>query len=161
VSCSPIQRCIFKSNPGFLRCFYGSYCVKHFRKTHSLCRVAELKNFSSEVLIYILMFFLYTTMLFWQLCKVSNNTFNYLPVCRVLHSFLLFLTWYSLFILAFGLSFYILLHKDNGQVISPAHVVFLSFLPFGSLPSSFSVFTKGNRLIVLKVEPIQRQITFA
>jgi hypothetical protein len=30
----------------------------------------------------------------------------------------MFLTWYSLFILAFGLSFYILLHKDNGQVIN-------------------------------------------
>ena len=34
----------------------------------------------------------------------------------MLNSFLLFLTWYSLFILAFGLSFYILLHKDNGEV---------------------------------------------
>jgi hypothetical protein len=35
----------------------------------------------------------------------------------VLHSFLLFLAWYSLFILAFGLSFYILLHNDNPQVV--------------------------------------------
>eukprot|EP00092_Neocalanus_flemingeri_P003648 GFUD01003915.1.p1 GENE.GFUD01003915.1~~GFUD01003915.1.p1 ORF type:complete len:987 (+),score=184.76 GFUD01003915.1:133-3093(+) len=33
---------------------------------------------------------------------------------RVLKTFLLFLTWYSFFIIAFGLGFYILLHKDNG-----------------------------------------------
>ena len=33
---------------------------------------------------------------------------------RVLKTFLLFLTWYSFFIIAFGLGFYILLHKDTG-----------------------------------------------
>jgi len=33
---------------------------------------------------------------------------------RVLKTFLLFLTWYSFFIIAFGLGFYILLHKDDG-----------------------------------------------
>merc|ERR1719300_1300396 len=34
---------------------------------------------------------------------------------RVLKTFIAFLTWYSLFIIAFGLCFYILLHKDDGQ----------------------------------------------
>jgi len=34
---------------------------------------------------------------------------------RVLKTFISFLTWYSLFIIAFGLCFYILLHEDNGQ----------------------------------------------
>jgi len=34
---------------------------------------------------------------------------------RVLKTFISFLTWYSLFIIAFALSFYILLHDDNGQ----------------------------------------------
>ena len=33
---------------------------------------------------------------------------------RVLKTFTTFLIWYSLFLLAFGLGFYILLHEDNG-----------------------------------------------
>ena len=33
---------------------------------------------------------------------------------RVLKTFVSFLAWYSLFIIAFALSFYILLHKDIG-----------------------------------------------
>ena len=33
---------------------------------------------------------------------------------RVLNSFFFFLLWYSLFIIAFGLGFYIMLHNDNG-----------------------------------------------
>ena len=32
---------------------------------------------------------------------------------QVLQSFIMFLAWYSLFIIAFGLGFYILLHQDN------------------------------------------------
>ncbi len=32
---------------------------------------------------------------------------------QVLNSFLLFLVWYSLFIIAFGLGFYIMLHDDT------------------------------------------------
>jgi hypothetical protein len=31
---------------------------------------------------------------------------------KVMRSFIFFLTWYSFFILAFGLGFYIMLHKD-------------------------------------------------
>jgi len=34
---------------------------------------------------------------------------------RVLKTFISFLTWYSLFIIAFGLCFYILLHEDDGK----------------------------------------------
>merc|ERR1719411_2166118 len=33
---------------------------------------------------------------------------------RVLNSFFFFLLWYSLFIVAFGLGFYIMLHNDDG-----------------------------------------------
>merc|ERR1719245_2879563 len=33
---------------------------------------------------------------------------------RVLNSFFFFLLWYSLFIIAFGLGFYIMLHNDDG-----------------------------------------------
>ena len=33
---------------------------------------------------------------------------------RVLKTFSTFLVWYSLFLFAFGLGFYILLHEDNG-----------------------------------------------
>merc|ERR1719510_1137517 len=33
---------------------------------------------------------------------------------KVLNSFFFFLLWYSLFIIAFGLGFYIMLHNDNG-----------------------------------------------
>jgi hypothetical protein len=35
---------------------------------------------------------------------------------RVLKTFFLFLAWYSLFILAFGLGFFILLHTDRPEL---------------------------------------------
>jgi hypothetical protein len=40
---------------------------------------------------------------------------------KVVRSFILFLTWYSFFIIAFGLGFYIMLHKDT-----PGHVQAIS-----------------------------------
>jgi len=43
---------------------------------------------------------------------------------RVLSTFLLFLTWYSLFILAFSLSFYILLHNDTPNKVESDYVYF-------------------------------------
>ena len=34
-------------------------------------------------------------------------------IFQVLQSFIMFLAWYSMFIIAFGMGFYILLHQDN------------------------------------------------
>jgi transient receptor potential cation channel subfamily A protein 1 len=69
---------------------------------------------------------------------------------RVLGTFILFLTWYSLFILAFGLGFYILLHQDLtenpevesdykffdtlGLCIVKTFTMFVGELEFGDLP---------------------------
>eukprot|EP00092_Neocalanus_flemingeri_P034714 GFUD01037775.1.p1 GENE.GFUD01037775.1~~GFUD01037775.1.p1 ORF type:complete len:1056 (+),score=250.31 GFUD01037775.1:1102-4269(+) len=44
------------------------------------------------------------------LCNVYVTMFY-----RVLHSFFFFLLWYSLFIIAFGLGFYIMLHDDSAS----------------------------------------------
>eukprot|EP00090_Calanus_glacialis_P040329 TRINITY_DN7028_c0_g1_i6.p1 TRINITY_DN7028_c0_g1~~TRINITY_DN7028_c0_g1_i6.p1 ORF type:complete len:1012 (-),score=240.18 TRINITY_DN7028_c0_g1_i6:85-3120(-) len=43
---------------------------------------------------------------------------------KVLKTFLLFFTWYSLFIIAFGLGFFILLHKSGTQVKDGEYVFF-------------------------------------
>jgi hypothetical protein len=40
---------------------------------------------------------------------------------RVLKTFFLFLAWYSLFILAFGLGFFILLHTDRPELQQQAN----------------------------------------
>jgi ankyrin repeat protein len=46
----------------------------------------------------------------WRACNLYSTMFF-----RVLTTFLTFLLWYSLFIVAFGLGFYILLHNDNKE----------------------------------------------
>ena len=43
---------------------------------------------------------------------------------KVLKTFLFFITWYSLFIIAFGLGFYILLHKAEEEVGDEDYVYF-------------------------------------
>ena len=43
---------------------------------------------------------------------------------KVLKTFLFFITWYSLFIIAFGLGFYILLHKAEEEVQAEDYVFF-------------------------------------
>ena len=43
-------------------------------------------------------------------CNIYSTMFY-----RVLKTFISFLAWYSLFIIAFAFSFYILLHEDNGE----------------------------------------------
>ena len=67
---------------------------------------------------------------------------------RVLGTFILFLTWYSLFIIAFALGFYILLHQDHkdaedhdylffdslGMTIIKTFTMFVGELEFGDLP---------------------------
>ena len=67
---------------------------------------------------------------------------------KVLGTFILFLTWYSLFIFAFGLGFYILLHQDTetpephdylffdslGLCIVKTFTMFVGELEFGDLP---------------------------
>ena len=67
---------------------------------------------------------------------------------RVLGTFILFLTWYSLFIFAFALGFYILLHQDHtdaeeheyvffdslGLSIIKTFTMFVGELEFGDLP---------------------------
>ena len=40
----------------------------------------------------------------------------YIILFQVMKSFILFLTWYSFFIIAFGLGFYIMLHKVSNSV---------------------------------------------
>lgn len=49
--------------------------------------------------------------------KLSSYNIYVTMFYKVMRSFILFLTWYSFFILAFGLGFYIMLHKDV-----PGHV---------------------------------------
>jgi len=44
--------------------------------------------------------------------KMARYNIYVTMFCKVLKSFILFLTWYSFFIIAFGLGFYIMLHKD-------------------------------------------------
>ena len=73
---------------------------------------------------------------------------------RVLKTFISFLTWYSLFIIAFGLCFYILLHEDDGKekeypffdhlglVLVKTFSMFVGELEFSDIPfnSPFSYF---------------------
>jgi hypothetical protein len=50
---------------------------------------------------------------------------------RVLKTFFLFLAWYSLFILAFGLGFFILLHTDRPELqqqVNPKRIQWMSSL---------------------------------
>ena len=46
-----------------------------------------------------------------QICCTKLVFFNFLS--RVLQTFFFFLLWYSFFIVAFGLGFYIMLHTDT------------------------------------------------
>ena len=58
----------------------------------------------------------------------------------MLWTFIKFLTWYCLFILAFALGFYILLHEDKG-VDPPADHEYLFFDSFGlSIIKTFTMF---------------------
>ena len=45
---------------------------------------------------------------------------------KVLSTFCFFLLWYAFFIIAFGLAFYIMLHKDDGSVPDPDAMVFFN-----------------------------------
>ena len=66
---------------------------------------------------------------------------------RVLKTFIFFLAWYSLFIIAFALSFYILLHEDKenvdneypffdkvGLVLIKTFAMFVGELEFSDIP---------------------------
>ena len=45
---------------------------------------------------------------------------------KVLGTFIFFLAWYAFFIVAFGLAFYILLHKDDGSVIGEDDYIYFN-----------------------------------
>lgn len=60
---------------------------------------------------------------------------------KVLWTFILFLTWYSLFIIAFALGFYILLHKDTGTEEHIEGHEYLFFDNFGlAIVKTFTMF---------------------
>lgn len=60
---------------------------------------------------------------------------------KVLWTFILFLTWYSLFIFAFALGFYILLHKDTGAEEPIEDHDYLFFDNFGlAIVKTFTMF---------------------
>ena len=45
---------------------------------------------------------------------------------KVMGTFLFFLLWYAFFIVAFGLAFYIMLHKDDGSPVEPDDYIYFN-----------------------------------
>ena len=80
--------------------------------------------------------------------KLTNINIYVTMLFKVLGTFIVFLAWYSLFIFAFGLGFYILLHQDTpnpeahdyeffdsiGLCIIKTFTMFVGELEFGDLP---------------------------
>jgi len=78
---------------------------------HPGCQVGFKRELSTAVLLFSWIEFV--TMVGRHPRLSSYNIYSTM-FYRVLKTFISFLTWYSLFIIAFGLCFYILLHDDNG-----------------------------------------------
>jgi len=78
---------------------------------HPGCEVGFKRELSTAVLLFSWVEFV--TMVGRHPRLSSYNIYSTM-FYRVLKTFISFLTWYSLFIIAFGLCFYILLHDDNG-----------------------------------------------
>ena len=87
---------------GFILLLYG----------HPGCNIELKRQISSVVLL--ISWFLVLTMIgrhpWMSLVNIYSTMFY-----KVVKTFASFLAWYSLFIIAFALSFYILLHKDTGN----------------------------------------------
>eukprot|EP00090_Calanus_glacialis_P040395 TRINITY_DN7041_c0_g1_i5.p1 TRINITY_DN7041_c0_g1~~TRINITY_DN7041_c0_g1_i5.p1 ORF type:complete len:976 (-),score=208.34 TRINITY_DN7041_c0_g1_i5:92-3019(-) len=79
---------------------------------HPGCDMGFKRELSTAVLLF--SWILFVTMVGRHPRLSSYNIYSTM-FYRVLKTFISFLTWYSLFIIAFALCFYILLHKDNGQ----------------------------------------------
>merc|ERR1712008_13260 len=58
--------------------------------------------------------------------KLSRYNVYVVMFYKVLQSFVFFLAWYAFFIIAFGLAFYILLHKDDGSVIGDDDYIYFN-----------------------------------
>eukprot|EP00096_Caligus_rogercresseyi_P013882 TRINITY_DN6471_c0_g1_i1.p1 TRINITY_DN6471_c0_g1~~TRINITY_DN6471_c0_g1_i1.p1 ORF type:complete len:967 (-),score=257.24 TRINITY_DN6471_c0_g1_i1:290-3190(-) len=73
--------------------------------------------------------------------KLSTYNIYVIMFYRVLWTFIVFLVWYSMFILSFGLGFYILLHEDDGSTaLQTKEYAFFDFLGL-CLTKTFTMFS--------------------
>ena len=74
---------------------------------------------------------------------------------KVLGTFCFFLLWYAFFIIAFGLAFYIMLHKDDGSPIGENDYIFFN-KPWLALTKTSTMFVGELEFSDIPIDPESR-----